>query len=113
VRYMLMICDDESDDRGPLELVRDTEHVAWIDYMDQQGVSFLDGVRLRPSTDATKVRLRNGETLISDGPFMESKEHIGGFALIECEHLDAAIEVATRHPFARHGVIEIRPVWDE
>ena len=113
MRYMLMICDDESDDRGPLELVRGADHVAWIDYMDRQGINFLDGVRLRPSTDATKVRLRNGETLISDGPFMESKEQIGGFALIECEHLDDAIEVATRHPFARHGIIEIRPVWDE
>ena len=110
---MLMICDDESDDRGPLELVRATDHVAWIDYLDRQGISLLDGVRLRPSSDATQVRSRNGETLISDGPYMESKEHIGGFALIECEHLDAAIEVATRHPFARHGVIEIRPVWDE
>jgi hypothetical protein len=42
VRYMLMICDDESDDRGPLELVGDTEHVAWIDYMDRHGISFLD-----------------------------------------------------------------------
>jgi hypothetical protein len=113
VRYMLMICDDESDERGPLELVGDTEHVAWIDYMDRQGISFLDGVRLRPSTDATKVQSRNGETLISDGPFMESKEQIGGFALIECKHLDDAIEVAARHPFAAHGVIEVRPVWDE
>jgi hypothetical protein len=55
VRCMLMICDDESDDRDPLELVGNTEHVAWIDYMDRPGISFLDGVRLRPSTDATKV----------------------------------------------------------
>jgi hypothetical protein len=113
VRYMLMICDDGSDDRGPLELVRDPEHVSWIDYMDRHGITMLDGVRLRPSTDATNVRLRNGEHLISDGPFMESKEQIGGFALIECEHLDDAIEAARRHPFAGHGVVEIRPVWDE
>jgi hypothetical protein len=110
---MLMICDDESDERGPLEIVSDTEHVAWIDYLNDQAIPLLDGVRLRPSADATKVRSRDGETLIGDGPFMESKEQIGGFALIECEHLDAAIEVAARHPFAAHGVIEIRPVWDE
>ena len=58
MRYMLMICDDESDERGPLELVRDTEHVAWIDYLDRQGISLLDGVRLRPSSDATQVRSR-------------------------------------------------------
>ncbi len=74
---MLMICDDESDERGPLELVRDTEHLAWIDYLNRQGISLLDGVRLRPSTDATQVRSRDGETLISDGPFIESKEQVG------------------------------------
>ena len=82
MRYMLMICDDESDTRGPLDIVRDPEHVAWIDYLDRTGITFLDGVRLRPSTDATTVRSRNGETLVSDGPFVESKEQVGGFALI-------------------------------
>jgi len=73
VRYMLMICDDESDGRSPLELVRDPEHVAWIDYLDRRGVPLLDGVRLRPSTDATNVKSRNGETLVSDGPFMRAR----------------------------------------
>ena len=75
-----MICDDEVDSRGPLELVRAPEHIAWIDYLDRRGITLLDGVRLRPSMDATKVRSRNGETLVSDGPFVESKEQIGGFA---------------------------------
>jgi hypothetical protein len=113
VRYMLLICDDESDGRGPLDLVQAPEHTAWIDYLDRRGIPLLDGVRLRASTDATTVRSRNGETFVSDGPFMESKEQIGGFALIECEHLDDAIDVAARHPFAAHGVVEVRPVWDE
>ncbi len=113
MRYALIICDDESDHRGPIELVRDPRHVAWIDYLDRRGIRLLDGVRLRPSTDATKVRSRKGETLISDGPFVEAKEQIGGFALIECANLDDAIEVAARHPFAAHGVVEVRPVWDE
>lgn len=113
MRYMLMICDDESDGRGPVELVADPKHVAWIDYLGDRGITLLDGVRLRPSTDATKVRLRNGETLISDGPYAETKEQIGGFVLIDCAHLDDALEVAARHPFAAHGVVEVRPVWDE
>lgn len=108
-----MICDDESDQRGPQELTSDLQHVAWIDYMDRRGVGLLEGVRLRPSSDATTVRARDGETLISDGPFVETKEQIGGFALIECENLDEAIEVASRHPWAAHGVIEVRPAWDE
>jgi hypothetical protein len=108
-----MICDDESDGRGPLDLVRDPAHVAWTEFLDRAGITLLDGVRLRPSGDATKVRSRNGETLVSDGPFMEAKEQIGGFAVIECGHLDDAIEAAARHPFAAHGVVEVRPVWDE
>jgi len=113
MRYMLMICDDEADGRGPLELVHSPEHIAWIDYLDSRKITLLDGVRLRPSNDATTVRSREGQTLVSDGPFIESKEQIGGFALVECANLDDAIEVAARHPFAAHGVVEVRPVWDE
>ena len=56
MRYMLMIYDDESDDRGPLEIVSDSDHVAWIDYLNGQEISLLEGVRLRPSADATKIR---------------------------------------------------------
>ncbi len=113
MRYMLLICDDESDARGPVELVRDPAHIAWTDYLDRQGITLLDGVRLRASADATTVQSRDGQTLVSDGPFVEAKEQIGGFALIECADLDDAIEVAARHPWAAHGVIEVRPVWDE
>ncbi|MFN2517421.1 MAG: YciI family protein, partial [Jatrophihabitantaceae bacterium] len=80
MRYLLMICDDETDARDPLELVRDPEHVAWIDYLDRRGFALLDGVRLRPSSDATTVQVRDGTTLVSDGPFVEAKEQIGGVA---------------------------------
>ncbi|KUO15996.1 transcription initiation protein [Streptomyces dysideae] len=111
MKYMLVICDDESDPQGPREITSRPDHVAWIDYMQSSGVELLGGERLRPSGDATSVRARDGEVLISDGPYVEAKEQIGGFALIECADLDQAIEVAARHPFAAHGVIEIRPVW--
>jgi hypothetical protein len=110
---MLIICDDESDARSPLEIQRDPAHVNWLEFLDRQGITLLDGVRLRPTGDATSVRSRRGETLVSDGPFVETKEQIAGFALIECDHLDDAIEAAARHPFAEHGVIEVRPAWDE
>ena len=113
MRYLLMICDHETDGRGPQEIVRDPAHVAWIDYLDSRGIALSGGVRLRPGADGTTVRSRGGETLISDGPFVETKEQIGGIAVIECAHLDDAIEVAARHPFAAHGVIEVRPIWDE
>jgi len=100
---MLMICDDETDKRRPAGDRAPPDHVAWMEYMDQCGVALLDGARLRPSGDATTVRARDGEVLISDGPFVETKEQIGGFALIECDNLDEAIAVAARHPFAAHG----------
>jgi hypothetical protein len=56
--------------------------------------------------------MRDGELLISDGPFLETKEQIGGFHLIECENLDDAIEVARKHPAAQFGAIEVRPIWE-
>jgi hypothetical protein len=69
------------------------------------------GSRLRPVSDATTVRVRAGEVLLSDGPFAETKEQMGGFDLIECKDLDEAIEVASKHPGAKFGTIELRPLW--
>ena len=70
-----------------------------------------DGSRLRRVSDATTVRMNDGEVLVSDGPFAESKEQIAGCDVIDCEHLDQAIEVASKHPVAKFGVIEVRPFW--
>jgi hypothetical protein len=67
------------------------------------------GSRLRPTADAITVRTREGEVLISDGPFAETKEQIAGYDIIECADLREAIEVAGAHPTTRHGTIEIRP----
>jgi hypothetical protein len=58
------------------------------------------------------VQVRGGETLVSDGPYAETKDLMGGFLLIECAHLDEAIEIAAGHPFAKFGAIEVRPVWE-
>ncbi|MFI6326296.1 YciI family protein [Nonomuraea sp. NPDC050556] len=112
MKYLLLICDDESLPLGPQEIGRQAEHVSWLEYMEANGVRLLGGERLRPSDAATSVRRRDGEVLISDGPFVETKEQVGGYALIECADLDTALEVAARHPFSSHGVIEVRPVWD-
>jgi hypothetical protein len=76
--------------------------------MDERGVR-LQGHQLAPVSDATTVRVRKGEVLLADGPFAETKEHIGGFDILACENLDEAIEVAARHPVARFGTIEVRP----
>ena len=70
-------------------------------------------LRLRRVSAATTVRVRGDEVLLSDGPFAETKEQVGGYDLIECENLDEAVEVASKHPVARFGTIEVRPIWEE
>ena len=70
-------------------------------------------MRLRPIVDSTTVQVRGGEVVLSDGPFAETKEQVGGFDLIDCRDLDEAIEVASKHPAARFGTIEVRPLWEE
>jgi hypothetical protein len=110
MRYMLLICGDES--MMPVgdgdAIARDG--IAWMTEMNERGVR-LQGSRLRPVGEATTVRVRDGNSMISDGPFAETKEQMGGFDLIECKDLDEAIEVASKHPIARFGSVEIRPLW--
>ena len=108
MRYMILVCVDESIEVSEEESVP-TE---WVQEMDARGVRKL-GSRLRPVSDATTVRVRGGEVLLSDGPFAETKEQIGGFDLLECRDLDEAIEVASKHPGAKFGTIEVRPLWEE
>jgi hypothetical protein len=67
--------------------------------------------RLQPSSTATTVRLANGKSQVLDGPFVESKEQLGGYFLIEVADLDAAISWAARCPATSHGVVEVRPIW--
>ncbi len=57
--------------------------------------------------------MRGGKTLVTDGPFVETKEALGGFDLIECESLEEAVEIASRHPIAEFGTIEVRPLWGD
>jgi hypothetical protein len=111
MKYMLLICADESVELTPEEgaaMGPDTE--SWVSEMDGRGVR-LEGDRLRPVGDATSVRVNDAEVLVVDGPFAETKEQIAGFDIIECADLDEAIDVAAKHPVARHGVIEVRPFW--
>jgi hypothetical protein len=69
------------------------------------------GNALQPVTTATSVRVRDGKTLLTDGPFAETVEHLGGYYLIEAANLDDATSVAARIPGARAGTIEVRPIW--
>lgn len=71
----------------------------------------LGGAELASTRDATTVRVRDGETLVTDGPYAEVKEALGGYYLFECETMDEAIDYAARIPGAEHGAIEVRPVY--
>jgi hypothetical protein len=113
MKYMLLICRDEDIELTPQEradMGPATE--AWVTEMDGRGVR-LQGQQLRPVSDATTVRARGGEVLVADGPFAETKEQIAGFDLVECADLDEAIEVASKHPVARFGSVEVRPFWTD
>jgi hypothetical protein len=68
--------------------------------------------RLRPTSTATTVRVRNGETIATDGPFAETKEQLGGYYMIEVKDLDEAIKWAAKVPSAAYGSVEVRPIWE-
>ncbi len=108
MKYLLLICVDEPIEANPADL----DVQPWIEETERRGVRLL-GDRLRPASDATTVRVRDGEVLVTDGPYVETKEQMGGFDIIECADLDEAIEVASKHPIARFGMIEVRPFWTE
>ena len=109
MRYLLFICAEESIDRSPgnEEAIAPAAQ-AWVAEMAGRGVR-LQGHQLRPVSDATTVRVRDSEVLVADGPFAETKEQIAGFDIIEAADLDEAIEVASKHPVASYGTIEVRP----
>jgi hypothetical protein len=81
----------------------------WFTFAREKN-AYLQGVRLRETDTATTVRVREGELLVTDGPYTEAKEWIAGFGIIECDTLDDAIELARRNPTAWVGRIELRPI---
>ena len=83
---------------------------AWIEDNTRRGTT-VDGARLRPPEETKTVRVRDGKTLVVDGPFAEAREHVAGFDLIQAPSLDEAIEIAAAHPANQIGAIEIRPLW--
>lgn len=109
MRFLLFVCVDPAAETYRPE---DDNVEEWVAEMDQRGVRVL-GSRLRGVNDARTIRRRHSEVLITDGPFAETKEWIAGFDILECADIGEAIEVASRHPMARFGRLEIRPFWSE
>lgn len=114
MRYVLMIATDEKGEAALSAAEASAmlgEYGQFGEEMGRRGV-LQAGERLRPTTDATTVRVRDGEVLTSDGPFAETKEQIGGYFVVDCKDLDEAIGVAAKIPGARQGSIEVRPIWE-
>jgi hypothetical protein len=112
MRYMLLIYGNEAAGANATQAEQQAEmdaYNAFTQAVNESGV-FKVGEALHPTSAATTVRVRDGKTLTTDGPFAETKEQLGGFYLLNCKNLDEAIEYAARIPGASHGSIEIRPV---
>jgi hypothetical protein len=105
VRYLLLIRGDET-----AEAHADEGCGGWTAEMERRGVLCSAG-GLRPPAEGKAVRVRRRTLLLSDGPFAETKEQVGGFCLIECADLDEAVTVAAEHPAAAYGTIEVRELW--
>jgi hypothetical protein len=112
MKYALLIYGEE----GAWENASAEERRAVYDRYDAFGKEaeargiIRGGEELRGTDTATTVRVRNGETMVTDGPFAETKEQLGGFFLLECESVDEALEMAAKIPGAENGAIEVRPV---
>jgi hypothetical protein len=113
MRYLLLIYNTEPTEAVPADLMANEQagYNAFTSAIRETG-QFEAGEALQPTSTATTVRVDNGRTITTDGPFAETKEQLGGFYLVECRDIDEAIELAARIPGATHGSIEIRPIYD-
>ena len=114
MRYMLLIYSTEQGAPDPSskefgEMM--AGYGAFTQDVQQRGL-MQGGEALQPIGTATTVRVREGERLVADGPFAETKEQLGGYYLLNCKDLDEAIDLAAAIPGAKFGSIEIRPIWE-
>ena len=113
MKYLLLIYSPETatemhDEKTTTAMM--AEYRALTTELQEKG-HHLAGERLQPVSTATTVRVRDGKTLSTDGPFAETREQLGGFYMVEADNLDDALGIAARIPSARFGSIEVRPVW--
>jgi hypothetical protein len=113
MQYMLLIYANEAGwpKMTPAEQEQGmAAYMAYTEALTKAGV-FIGSNRLQPTSTATTVRLVNGASQVLDGPFVDSKEQLGGYYFIDVPDLDAALSWAARCPATGHGVVEVRPVW--
>ena len=114
MKYLLLVCWDAEAMNGQTEpdsaVDQDEESFPWLDDLQAQG-RWITGDQLAPPRRARSVRVRDGKAIVTDGPFTETKEAVGGFDLVEADSLEEAVEIAAGHPVAQVGTIEVRPLW--
>jgi len=114
MKFLLLVCwdakkMDAQTEPKPTDAAHE-ESFPWLAKLQAKG-SWITGDQLAPPRRARSVRVRNGKAIITDGPFLESKEAVGGFDIIEARNLEEAVEIAAGHPVAETGTIEVRPLW--
>ncbi|WP_426624987.1 YciI family protein [Leifsonia sp. McL0607] len=109
MKYMMFVITDSQPDTQTDESDVDL----WVDELDASGKRIIGEV-LQPQTESRVVRVRDGKRYVTDGPFTETTEVICGFDILDVDDLDEAIDIASRHPMARNGQLELRPfmVWE-
>jgi len=112
MEYMLLIYGSEADGKKMSAAEQGEIHQGYMTFTQDLTKSGKNkgGNALEQTTTATTVRVRNGKTVVTDGPFAETKEQLGGYYLVEAKDLDEAISIAARIPGAKHGLIEVRPI---
>ena len=114
MKYLLLVCWDAEKMDAQTEPdpndAPEEEGFPWLDELQAKG-SWITGDQLAPPRRARTVRVRDGKAIVTDGPFAETKEAVGGFDIIECGTLEEAVEIAAGHPIAEMGTIEVRPLW--
>ncbi len=106
MKYLALIYSDEALDH-PEDIME--QYGAYTETIDKAGVH-VGGEALEPVSTATSIRVRNGERQVTDGPFAETKEQLGGYYLLDCDSLDDAIKYAAMIPSAKYGTVEVRPL---
>jgi hypothetical protein len=114
MQYLLLICDDEQKMNQLTETELNRRHQGW-DTLTRELVAakkMVGGDRLRPAATATTLRIKDGQRLLSDGPFAETKEQLGGYYIVDADNLDEAVDWASKMPHLDGGgLVEIRPIW--
>src|SRR5882762_8477095 len=113
MNYLLLIYNNEAETMALGETALKKMLGEYTDFTKSivQAGNFKAGDRLKPVSSASTVRVRNGKAAITDGPFAETREQLGGYYLIEAKNLDEATAIAARIPGAKYGSIEVRPIW--